>query len=139
MLTQEGFRIAETRVLSQTEDTIQTSTARFYCFSKTTPPIIVEIARWRTNGEMLVAQLRYSEALRVDLRQELESVKNSLMCKSQPTLGFGAGLKRASSVSADAFPSPAPEQANGRDGGDSWCGRRNGDGLWHFVWSRSHR
>ncbi len=105
MLTQEGYRVAETKSWVQLEGVVEASYARFYCYSKTTPPLIVEIARWRSNGEMLVAQLRYSEALRGDLRRQVDDLKKSVLRNAQQTLAFGTGIRAAPSPSVD---NPAP-------------------------------
>ncbi len=112
-LTQEGYRISESEVFAQNEGDVRSSCARFYCYSETGPPIIVEATRWQANGEVIAVQLRYSEAVRADLKEEIKKLKASFLLKGQPTLAFGEGKRKvdetvaAASPGSPAAPSPA--------------------------------
>ena len=120
VLTQEGYRISESATSAQLEGDVAASSGRFYCFSESGPPVIVEVSRWEANGEVVVAQMRYSEAVRPDLLQSIKKLKASFLLKGQSTLAFGEGLKKglgtaiASAsplVTGSASPSPRPVPA----------------------------
>jgi len=110
-LTQEGYRISESTASSQVEGDVRASSARLYCYSEVGPPIIVEVSRWEANGEVIVAQLRYSEAVRADLRQNIQDLKGSFQRNGQPTLAFGVGLAKGGDAVAGG-PSPSAAAAS---------------------------
>ncbi len=107
VLTQEGCRIAESAAGAGVGGA---SSARFYCYSQTGPPIIVEVSRWVANGEAVAVQIRYSEAIRADLKQDIERMKGSFRRNGQTTFAFGVGPP-PETVAAAASSAPAPSVA----------------------------